>query len=130
MESSDYPLALRDRLGSSAAAGLAEVLAAQRDEIVTFVSNSFERRLSEECGKLKTEVRVQVSELRGELLGAMGELRGEVRGDIGELRGEMNALRHEFKAEVADVRSDLLKWSFLFWVSQLAAVVGLVKLLP
>jgi len=43
-----------------------------------------------------------------------------------DLRSE---LRADFKVEVANTRADLLKWSFLFWIGQVAAISGLVTLL-
>ena len=33
------------------------------------------------------------------------------------------------RLDIANLRADLLKWSFLFWIGQLAAVVGLVSVL-
>ena len=38
---------------------------------------------------------------------------------------EVSALR----LDIANLRADLLKWSFLFWIGQLAAVAGLISLL-
>jgi hypothetical protein len=46
-----------------------------------------------------------------------------------ELRTDMQLLRSDVKVDLADGRADLLKWSFLFWVGQVAAVTGLVTLL-
>jgi hypothetical protein len=39
-----------------------------------------------------------------------------------ELRDGLTGVRQE----IADARVDLLKWSFLFWVGQVAAVAGLL----
>jgi hypothetical protein len=33
------------------------------------------------------------------------------------------------RLDIANLRAELLKWSFLFWIGQLAAVAGLVSLL-
>ncbi len=33
------------------------------------------------------------------------------------------------RLDIANLRVELLKWSFLFWIGQLAAVTGLVSLL-
>jgi hypothetical protein len=37
---------------------------------------------------------------------------------------EMSAMR----VDIANLRADLLKWSFLFWIGQLAAITGLLGL--
>ncbi len=95
-----YPFALRERLGDSGVSALSEVLVESRDEVMMLVADRFEHRLSEECGKLRNELYA---------------LRVDLRAD--------------FKAEVAHVRADLIKWSFLFWIGQLAAVVSLASLL-
>jgi hypothetical protein len=107
----DYPWALRQRIGEGAASALAEVLAAERKETVTLVMDRFDTHLSQEFGRMREELSDQLSTFRA-----------EVRSDFKELRSDV-------KVEVADVRADLLEWSFLFWVSQLAAVGGLMTLL-
>ena len=38
-------------------------------------------------------------------------------------------LTERFERRLSDLRADLLKWSFLFWVGQLAAVAGLLGLM-
>lgn len=35
----------------------------------------------------------------------------------------------ELKTEVGEMKADILKWMFIFWVGQLAAVVTIVKLI-
>ena len=102
MEPSDFPNALRERLGNTGITALAEVLAVERTDIVTLVIDTFERRLAEECGRLRTDLRTEMVDLRLEL-GA------------------------DFKVEVANVRSDLIKWSLLFWIGQVIAVVSLAS---
>lgn len=58
----------------------------------------------------------------------MQELRTELRMGMQELRGEMQALRLDLKASMADTRADLMKWSLLFWVGQVAVVLALARL--
>lgn len=41
---------------------------------------------------------------------------------------ELGKLRCEIAAGQAHLRADLLKWSFLFWIGHLAAMVGLLSL--
>ena len=36
---------------------------------------------------------------------------------------------HRLNERMADLRFDLLKWNFLFWVSQLAAMIGILSLM-
>jgi hypothetical protein len=45
------------------------------------------------------------------------------------LGDELARMRLENNATLANLRSDLLKWSFLFWIGQLAAMTGILSLL-
>ena len=38
-------------------------------------------------------------------------------------------LIERFERRLAETRFDILKWSFVFWIGQVAAVVGLISLL-
>lgn len=105
----EYPFALRQRLTDGGSVGLAEVLNTERAEVIATVSHSFEQRLAAECGKLQ----------RG-----LDDLRADMRSEMGALRVE---LRADFQVAIANTKADLLKWSFLFWIGQVAAVVGLAS---
>ena len=100
MPAKPFPFALRERLGDSGSSALSDFLVEKRDEVMTLVADRFERRLGEECGRLREEFRALGVELRSDL-----------------------------KVEVANVRADLLKWSFLFWIGQIAAVARLASLI-
>ena len=42
---------------------------------------------------------------------------------------EMSALRLEMSRDLSALRVELLKWSFLFWVGQVATMAGLLALM-
>jgi hypothetical protein len=48
-----------------------------------------------------------------------------------ERRLDQNAalLTERFERRLADLRADLLKWSFLFWIGQVAAIAGMLAML-
>ena len=50
--------------------------------------------------------------------------------EIGLLRQEFSAALHDglgaIRAEIATGRVEILRWSFLFWIGQLAAIAGLL----
>lgn len=106
MEFHEYPFVLRERLTNAGANALAEVLTAERDDVVTLVSTPFEQRLAEECGKLQSEISALGKQLRAE----MQQLRVELKAD--------------FQVAVANCRADLVKWTFVFWIGQAAAFIG------
>ena len=76
--------ALAQRLGPDATNGLAEVLDAEKETMLSVAAERFERRLTE----------------------------------------EISGLRVDLVREIHGMRADLFKWSFLFWIGQLAAVIG------
>ena len=46
-----------------------------------------------------------------------------------ELLQELHAGLAEIRKELADTRVELLRWSFVFWIGQLAAVAAIVGLM-
>lgn len=153
MDAHAYPSALRERMGDDGVEALSQVFAAHRNEVVTFVEGRFDRRLADECLKLRTELRGEMqslatalrgemhalgTELRGEMQALRTELRGEMQALRAEMRGEMDTVRREsrsdmkelradFKAEIGTLKADLIKWSFLFWIGQVAAIMAFMS---
>lgn len=115
----------------------------QDDDPNALVSERFERRLGEETGKLRVEMvdgfgklRTEIGELRAEMRGEFGNVRAEMRGELGNVRAEMREGFGNLRAETAHLRAemigrnaDLLKWLLVFFVTQIAAVAALLKLL-
>jgi hypothetical protein len=42
------------------------------------------------------------------------------------LAEELSTLRHQITQELATTRVDMLKWSFVFWIGQVAAMAALL----
>ena len=80
--------------------------------MIAQVSTRFEARLAEECAALRAD---------------MSAFRADMRSEMNALRLD---LRADFQVAVANTRADLMKWSFLFWIGQVAAVVGLASVWP
>jgi len=71
-----------------------------REDVLETAGDRFERRLTDEVGGLRQEI-----------------------------YSAMNQLRIDLVKEIAGTRVELLKWSFLFWVGQLAGVTAIVSFL-
>jgi hypothetical protein len=101
MSISNVPEPLAARLGNQAADGLVALLESTREEwtedVVTLAVDRFERRLTTEISSLRIDV-----------------------------MRELSALRQDVTRDLSAVRVELLKWSFLFWVGQVAAMAGLL----
>jgi len=95
------PAILRDQLGDEGTFGLIELLDSEHkqwsDHVLSIAAERFERRLAEE-----------ISALRDSLRGALHDGLGAVR------------------QELSTNRVELLKWSILFWVGQVAAMAALL----
>jgi hypothetical protein len=89
----------------------------ERDEerLLSLAAERFERRLAEEIGGFRVEVAQQFARMRVETHDGDAALRVEMHDGFALVRQEM-----------AGTRAELLKWSFLFWVGQVAAVAGLL----
>jgi hypothetical protein len=95
------PAALRGRLEDDATFGLVELLDSERKEwsehVLTVASDRFERRLAQELGAFKADVSKALND------GLAG-----------------------IRQDTATARLEMLKWSFVFWIGQVAAVAGLL----
>lgn len=144
------PTPLQERLGPEGSRGLVELLnslAMDRNEIrdlrqdfykeTADLRAYFSERMTREIGDL----RAQVSErLTNEIGGLRAEFTERLTNEIGGLRTEfgekLSALEVRTIREISALRAEtsrsyasLLKWMFIFWVGQLGAVLGILKLL-
>ena len=98
------PRQLAERLGSDGTQGLVTLLESTRtewsDEVLTAAADRFERRLGTEMSALRLE-----------------------------MSRDLSALRVDLARDTAALRVELLKWSFLFWVGQVATMAGLLALM-
>ena len=101
MGTGKVPGSLRARLGDDGTFGLMGLLDKERkdwkDDVLITATDRFERRLTVEIGLLRQEFSAA-------------------------LHGGLGAIR----AEIATGRVEILRWSFLFWIGQLAAIAGLL----
>lgn len=79
-----------------------------------------------DIAELRQEMRVGFAELRQEMQVSSAKLRQEMQVGFAELRQEMAALEARFERRF----SDLIKWSFVFWVGAVAAIAMLAGVLP
>ena len=95
------PRALAERLGDDGTEGLIRLVASTKaewtEEVLTAAVDRFDRRLTTEIASLRVD-----------------------------FARDMATLRQDFTRDLSSVRVELLKWSFLFWVGQVAAIAGLL----
>ncbi len=53
-----------------------------------------------------------------------------VKVDIVKLDSKIDKVELTLRAEIEKSKSDLLRWMFIFWASQIGIIIALIKLLP
>jgi hypothetical protein len=123
---------------------------AHDEEPMPLVTERFERRLGEECGrlrldmteqfgkvradmateigKLRTEMGTENARLRTDMATENGKLRAEMATEFGKVRTEMAEGFGSLRAEMIGRNADLLKWLLVFFVTQIAAIAALLRL--
>jgi len=76
------------------------------NDVIVIVTERFERRLSDETGKLRVEMATESGKLRAEMATEFGRVRAEMAAGFGSLRTEIAQLR----AEMIERNGDLMKW--------------------
>ena len=98
------PASVREKLGDEGTFGLIELLDAEQkdwsDRMLTTAADRFERRLTEETGLLRQDFHRTLND------------------GLGAIR-----------ADLANARVEMLRWSFVFWIGQVAAVAALLAFL-
>jgi len=95
-----------------------------------------ESRLGVRLGALEKFVTVEIADLRSQMNALRAELlsaivleseasRKELQGDLAIVRGEVAALKQDTTTQIAGLRAELIKWSFVFFVTAALAVIGL-----
>jgi hypothetical protein len=106
------PEALSKRLGEVGTEGLVALLDSTTEDwtesVLTAAVDRFEYRLTTEISALRLDVARELSSLRQ------------------DVTRELAAVRQDFTRDLSGVRVELFKWSFLFWVGQVAAMAGLL----
>jgi hypothetical protein len=133
MPSNRVPSELRERLGDEGVLGLLELLESERAEwserVLSVAADRFERRLAEQIAGVRVELSAVRADIVRELHEGLGSIRQEIAAVRVETRQELGAVRVEMHQLLATSRVETLRWSFLFWVGQVAAMAGLLALM-
>ena len=76
-----------------------------------------EQRLAETRADLRTEMHAGFADLRTEI----GQVRTEMGVGFAQVRTEMASGSAVLRTEMANLRAELIKWMFLFWLGTVAA---------
>ncbi|MFN3605416.1 MAG: hypothetical protein ACK4UJ_11975 [Leptonema sp. (in: bacteria)] len=71
----------------------------------------------------KIQFRIKV--LEGKFEARFKEIEGKIETTKKELEGKIEVVRSELELKIEKTKSSLLKWSFLFWLTQMATLFGI-----
>lgn len=80
-------------------------------------------------GRLRSEMTQSEGRLRVELAQSEGRLRVEMTETEGRLRVELAGMDTRFERRLSNVRFDLVKWSFVFWLGQVVTMTAILSAL-
>jgi hypothetical protein len=100
-------LRLRDKLGPEASQDLSHAFEEAHDDMLTITTERFEARLS-----------TVASELRQDMARMDAGIRITLNEGLAKIRTDLN-----------EGRADVIRWSFLFWLGQVAATSALIGML-
>ena len=106
---------LREKLGDDGMRGLQTFVddagRQWKEDVLLVAGERFEHRLAQEVGALRTDMAKDFAAVRV------------------EMATEFAAVRVEMAQQFAGLRVEILKWSFLFWLGQFAAITGTMAFL-
>ena len=86
--------------------------------------------LSKEIAQVRADLSKEIEQVRADLSKEIEQVRADLSKEIEQVRAdlsrEIEQLRGEFKVELAQNHTTLLKWSFLFWMTQFGAIMLLL----
>ena len=75
---------------------------------------------------MRLELTQEISTVRLEMHNGLASVREEMHNGLASVRTEMHSGLASVRTEIAATRVELLKWSFAFWVGQVAVMTGLL----
>ncbi|WP_217125579.1 hypothetical protein [Hydrogenophilus thiooxidans] len=85
-----------------------------------------ELRLTKEIEQVRANLTKEIEQVRGEVKAIELKLTKEIEQVRADLTKEIEGVRAQVAITAAETRSSILKWSFLFWLSQFGAVMLLL----
>lgn len=126
MSMSDLGVQLRAKLGPAACDDLVVALEEAKSDMLEASQQRFESRMDARFTAFSAEIR---GEIRGELVRTEAALRQEITNVDANLRVAMSEGFAKLRSEMSEMRVDVLRWSFLFWIGQLVALGSLMTVL-
>ncbi len=96
--------------------------AARLDRRITEESSKLDRRITEEVSKLNQRITDEVARLESRIAEEVSKLNQRITDEVARLESRIARL----ETRIADVRADLVRWMFVFWVGQIGALTAIL----
>ncbi len=120
------PKVLREKLGDEGVDALITLLneAAyhERNNLLNILEERFERRVAEEGGRLDHRITEEVAKLDRRITEEVAKLQQQIAAVDNRITSEMAKMGER----IAGVRSDLIRWMFIFWVGQIGTLIAIL----
>ena len=92
---------------------------------------------SSDVSKSEAALRLEIEKVRADLSRDIQKVRADLTMEIEKVRAEIEQVRADLSRDIQKVRADLTieierskaaqtRWAFLFWISQMAVLVGIL----
>jgi hypothetical protein len=117
---------LRERLGEDASEDLALAIDGAKGDMIAISQEKFEVRLAIVASELRQDMTKLDANLRVTMADGFSTLRKEMTDGLSGLRTEMADGFSALRKEMSEMRVEMVRASFLFWLGQFAALVAVL----
>jgi hypothetical protein len=75
-----------------------------------------------EFAAVRNELKTEFAGVRNEMKAEFTAVRAEMKAIAAELRAEMVQLESRLETKIAESKSSMIRWMFIFWIGQVAAM--------
>ncbi len=81
--------------------------------------------LKEDIAGVKSELKADIAGVRTELKADIASVRTDLHKEIASVREDLAKVEGRLETKISDVKSDVLRWMFAFFVTMILAILGL-----
>ncbi len=128
---------LREKLGEDGADSLVELInkadAGVKEDVLVFVEEKFERRLTEELSKItekndktSTSLLGKIAETNTSLLEKIDKTNTSLLEKIAEMNTVLSEKIAQTNINIAETKAEIIRLMFIFWAGQIGVMIGIL----
>ncbi|MBC8183157.1 hypothetical protein H8E88_18795 [candidate division KSB1 bacterium] len=98
----------------------------QKQHILEFVEDKFERRLTEEIFGVKEKITEEISGVNERITKGISGMNDRITKEISGVNERMTQMEKNLLVNDQKIHSKLLIWMFVFWITQIGTIAGLI----